>query len=110
MTKTPFVLIAVLALGIAGCAGDNAGTGSTSNASKAEALSAITAAKNAAAQANALHFEWNTTGKLIKKAEAAQSKGDYGLATKLAHKAQREGELAQQQALGQRNATGPRTY
>lgn len=108
MTKPPVILAAALAaslnLGLAGCAT----TESMPSTSKADATMAIAAAQAAAKQANAMHFEWNTTGKLIKQAEAAATKGDYAQAVKLADKAKHQGEYAQQQAISQSHATGPR--
>lgn len=67
-------------------------------------IAAAEAARKAAKKAG---FEWRDTGKILKKAKQAATMMDYSKATKLAHTARIQGELAQAQALAQQSA-GPR--
>jgi len=67
----------------------------------------IALAKAARKAANKVGHEWKNTGKFLKKAEQAADAMNYGKAAKLAKTARLEGELAQIQAVDQRNA-GPR--
>lgn len=76
--------------------------------SKAQADAAIRAAHTAYHKAVKVDFAWLKTGKMIKKAEALEAKGNYTAAVTLADQAKRQGEAAYQQYLSQRGATGPR--
>jgi len=51
--------------------------------------------------------EWRDTGKIMKKAKKAASKGDYATANKLAKKAKTQAMLAQQQAKEQMHVGNP---
>lgn len=62
-----------------------------------DAKAAIAAAKASLAKASALGYEWRDSGKLLKKAEAAQKAGNYDEAIKLANKAKQQGDLAVEQ-------------
>jgi len=89
------LFIVMLALGlVAGCATD----GGASDSAGDTAAQAITDAKSANAQAKKMGAEWRDTGKLIKSAEEAMAAGDEEKAKKLAGKAQRQAEMAMQQA------------
>ena len=76
-------------------------SGIVSAADTTQAQKAIAAAENAQKKAASVDGEWRDTGKIIKKAKAAQSKGDYAQAVKLANKAERQGELGYEQAHSQ---------
>jgi len=90
----PFFIIA-LVLGLAvGCAST---PDESTDADQTTAASAIAAAKSENAQAKKMGAEWRDTGKLLKKAEAAMKAGDEAKAIKLADKARRQAEIAQQQ-------------
>jgi len=51
--------------------------------------------------------EWRDTGKILKSAAEAASKGDYATAIKLAEKAKRQGELGYEQAMSEKDAGNP---
>lgn len=72
-----------------------------SAADNTQAQSAIVAAENAQKKAASLDGEWRDTGKIIKKAKAAQAEGNFDQAVKLANKAERQGELGYEQAHSQ---------
>jgi len=79
----------LLAMSIAvGCAGTTEG---------GDPAAAIAAAKAANERAKAEGVEWRDTGKLIKKAEEANKKGDWDEAIKLANKARKQAEDAVKQ-------------
>ncbi len=59
----------------------------TDSSEQESALAAINAAKQSAAEAKALGFDWTTTDDLLKKAQAAYNDGDYAEAESLANKA-----------------------
>ena len=89
------LFIVMLALGlVAGCATD----GGTSDSSGYTAEQAIANAKSANAQAKKMGAEWRDTGKIIKSAEDALAAGDEEKAKTLAGKAQRQAEIAMEQA------------
>ncbi|MCP3867730.1 MAG: SoxXA-binding protein [Gammaproteobacteria bacterium] len=67
----------------------------------AEVMKQIDAAEAARKKAASVESEWTTTGKLIKKARAAESKGDYDKALGLAKEARLQGEIAYQQGASQ---------
>ncbi len=74
---------------------------------EAEFKATIEKAEDARKKASAVGGEWRDTGKVIKKAEVAAKKGDYGTALKLANDAYRQGELGYQQAMSQKGAGFP---
>jgi hypothetical protein len=76
-------------------------------ADKASAEAAIAAAKAAQKSAGAVGGEWRDTGKMIKKAEKAAADGNYADAEKLAMKAEAQGKLGKEQALGQKGTGNP---
>ena len=76
-------------------------------ADKASAEAAIAAAKAAQKSAGAVGGEWRDTGKMIKKAEQAAAEGNYANAEKLAKKAEAQGKLGKEQALGQKGSGNP---
>ena len=89
------ILLVMLVLGLlAGCAS----TPDTGMSDQATAEQAIADAKASNAQAKKMNAEWRDTGKMIKKAEEALSKGDFEKAITLANQAQRQGKMAQTQA------------
>ena len=67
-------------------------------ASKSDAETACSAAEGARVAAAKVKMEWTTTGKLIKKANAAIGDGDFAKAIKLCKKAKFEGDAAVEQA------------
>jgi rhodanese-related sulfurtransferase len=77
------------------------------SADKAEVQKAIAAAEDARKMAASVGGEWRDTGKFIKKAQKLAEEGKLDEALKLATKAQRQGELGYDQALGQKDATMP---
>ena len=89
------LFIVMLALGlVAGCATD----GDSMDTTGYTAEQAIADAKASNAEAKAMGAEWRDTGTVIKSAEAALAAGDEEKAKELAGKAQRQAELAMQQA------------
>ena len=68
-----------------------------------QAQKAIAAAEQAQKKAAAVNGEWRDTGKIIKQAKTANSKGEYDQAIKLASKAARQGHLGYEQAYSQRD-------
>ena len=92
-TTARFFSVALLSLGlITGCAS----TDEVSDSMSAE--QAIANAKAANAEAKAANYEWRDTGKIIKKAEDALSKGDEAGAIKLANQAEQQAKAAVAQA------------
>ncbi|MCB1786600.1 MAG: SoxXA-binding protein [Chromatiaceae bacterium] len=77
-------------------------------ADKAGAEAAIAAAKAAQQEANAVGGEWRDTGKIIKQAEDAIAAGNFGSAIELANKAEAQGKLGKEQALGQTGTGNPK--
>jgi len=78
----------VIAISV-GCAGGGGGSGGSSDANKA-----IKSAEAAMAKASKNKWIWRDTGKILKKAKAANKKGDGAKAIKLAKKAQSQAEIA----------------
>jgi type II secretory pathway pseudopilin PulG len=76
-------------------------------ADKASAEAAIAAAKAAQKAASAVGGEWRDTGKMIKDAEQSAADGNYADAEKLAKKAEAQGMLGKEQALGQKGVGNP---
>lgn len=96
----------VLALTLGGCA-TNGGDSAAANGDAAAAKSAIAAAEASLKKARGIEGEWrDAKKKMVKKAKAAASKGDYKTAIKLAKKAKFQGEMGYKQAMDQKNA-GP---
>ena len=79
---------------------------SATAASKNDYTKAEAEAKAAIAKADAAGYEWRDSSSMLKAAEKAASTGDFNMATKLANKAKRQGELAVAQHKAQMNA-GP---
>ncbi|MCP4995539.1 MAG: SoxXA-binding protein [Gammaproteobacteria bacterium] len=73
----------------------------------AQAKQAITDAKAAQKKAASAKGEWRDVGKFIKKAQAAEKKGDFTTAVKLANKARQQSEIGYQQAVEQTNLALP---
>ena len=69
-----------------------------------DAAAAITAAVAANKSAKKAGFEWTTTGKVIKKAEAAAKEGEFDQAVKLANRAKHEADMALEQAKAAKHA------
>jgi len=91
------VAIAVLALGVTiGCTQQQQKPAPAAE-QPSSAAAAIKAAKEAYKKALAVGYAWRDTGKIIKKAEAALTKGDEEKALKLANKARFQGEAAVRQ-------------
>lgn len=76
-------------------------------ADNAQSQKAIAGAEESRKKAASVHGEWRDTGKIIKKAKAAQSEGKYDQAVKLANKAQRQGQLGYEQASAQKELSMP---
>lgn len=74
---------------------------------KAAAEKAIADAEAARKKAASVKGEWRDTKKMIKQAEDLVKAGDYDEAIKKAKKAERQGELGYEQALGQKGADFP---
>jgi hypothetical protein len=74
---------------------------------KADAEAAIAAAKAAQKAASEADGEWRDTAQMIKDAEKAMTEGNYGNAVELAKKAEDQGNLGKEQALGQKNVGNP---
>jgi len=85
-----------LALSLAACE-------STPTKSLDDANMAIQAAMKANGKAKKMYVEWRDTGKVLKKARKAKSKGDFDEAVKLAGKAERQAINAVAQANAQKN-------
>lgn len=99
----PFAVAASLALG--GCASGGGMSGAMHT--KQDAAAAIKAAEHELAAAEAVDNVWRDTGKMIKKAKAAEKAGNYNKAYSLAERAKRQSINAVAQAAAQKNA-GPR--
>jgi len=83
---------AILSVALLTACGNNVKSGNS-----ADAASAISAAEATMKKAGSLKWIWRDTGKNLKKAKAAQKKGDNASAVKLANKAKAQAELAIQQ-------------
>lgn len=95
----------VLTLTLGGCA--TSGGGSTADSDAAAAESAIAAASASLKKARSVESEWrDSKKKMLKKAKAAASKGEFKKAIKLANKAKFQGEMGYQQGMEQKDA-GP---
>ncbi len=101
------MIFGALVLTLSGCSwfsgwgGDSAAGGNDAAAAKA----AISAAEAALKKARSVDGEWrDAKKKMVKKAKAAASKGDFKKAIKLAKKAKFQGEMGYKQAEEQKNA------
>lgn len=101
------MIFGALVFALSGCSimGGNGDTAAGGDA--ATAKSAIAAAEAALKKARGVEGEWrDAKKKMVKKAKAAASKGDFKKAIKLANKAKFQGEMGYTQAMDQKNA-GP---
>lgn len=89
LTLTSAAILSVVL--ITGC-GKNVKSGNSE-----DAANAIAAAQASMKKASSLKWIWRDTGKNLKKAQAAQKKGDNSAAVKFANKAKAQAELAIQQ-------------
>ena len=98
----------IFALTLSGCSIFEGGSGaSAAGGDAAAAKSAIAAAEAALKKARSVEGEWrDAKKKMVKKAKAAASKGEFDKAIKLANKAKFEGEMGYKQAMEEKNA-GP---
>ena len=109
MRKAAIVWASLLALSLLSACG-SMGSGKedmskTGGSSDIEQL--IKEADSAIKKAASVDGEWrDSSGKYLKQAKAALSKGDLETAKKMAEKAKFEGEMGYQQAIEQKNA-GP---
>jgi len=99
INKFTGIVFSALILGIA--------SSIVSAADNTQAQNAIAAAEKAQKKAASVDGEWRDTGKIIKKARAAQSESKYDQAVKLANKAARQGDLGYEQAYAQRELHMP---
>ncbi|MCU7918474.1 MAG: SoxXA-binding protein [Candidatus Thiodiazotropha sp. (ex Dulcina madagascariensis)] len=88
------------------CAGITT-TSLADEASAAKVQKLIDAADAARKEAASVGGEWRDTGKMIKKAKALLSKGDYVAAAKLANDAAKQGHLGYEQAMSQKTLKMP---
>lgn len=103
------MIFGALVFTLSGCSWFSGGSGgdSASGADAAAAKSAIADAEASLKKARSIEGEWrDAKKKMVKKAKAAASKGDYGKAIKLANKAKFQGKMGYKQAMEQKNA-GP---
>lgn len=102
------MIFGALVFALSGCSwfsggGDSASAGGDAAAAKA----AIADAEAALDKSRGVDGEWrDAKSKMLKKAKAAASKGDFAEAIKQANKAKFEGEMGYKQAMDQKNA-GP---
>jgi hypothetical protein len=89
--------LAAVALVFSACASQPAQTPATAES----ANQAIAAAEAAVKKADTTGFAWRDSEKMIAEAKAAAAKQDFETATKLAKKAEKQGQLAYQQSLDQ---------
>jgi len=100
------MIFGALVFALSGCSTMGGGSAAGGN-DAAAAKSAIAAAEASLKKARGVEGEWrDAKKKMVKKAKAAASKGDYAKAVKLANKAKFEGEMGYAQAMDQKNA-GP---
>ena len=93
------LLVAAIALSLSAC-GSSPDTAYNAN----DASASITAAEQANMKTQKVNYEWRDTGKILKKAKAAQKEGDFDMAVKLADKAKKQALNAYKQYLEQMNA------
>ena len=109
MRKTAFVCAGILAFTLlSACESDGSKSKDMAQAGgSSEIEQLIKEADAAIKKAASVDGEWrDSSGKYLKEAKAALSKGDLATAKKLAAKAKFEGEMGYQQAVEQKNA-GP---
>ena len=95
-TIIKLAVASALALSLAACQ-------SAPTKSLADANMALKSAMSANGKAKKMYVEWRDTGKILKKARKAKSKGDFDKAVKLAGKAERQAMNALAQAEAQKN-------
>lgn len=103
-------LLSVLLLAVTFVAGTGAALAAEAKAENPKAVKAqqeIDKAEMARKKAASVESEWTTTGKLIKKAQAALKKGDYDTAIRLAKQAGEQGEIAYEQGASQKELRIP---
>lgn len=101
------MIFGALVFALSGCSMMGGGDSAAGGANAATAKSAIAAAEAALKKARGVEGEWrDAKKKMVKKAKAAASKGDFKKAIKLANKAKFEGEMGYKQAMDEKNA-GP---
>lgn len=101
------MIFGALVFALSGCSWFSGGSEGDSAASgdAAAAKTAIASAEAALKKARGVEGEWrDAKKKMVKKAKAAASKGEYEKAIKLANKAKFEGEMGYTQAMEQKNA------
>lgn len=102
-----FMIFGALVFALSGCSWFGGGEEPDVNAEAAAAKTAIADAEAALKKARGVGSEWrDSKKKMVKKAKAAASKGEFKKAIKLANKAKFEGEMGYQQGMDQKNA-GP---
>lgn len=97
--------LALATLIISGCAGYGSSS-AKAPATEADYKAAVTEANTALKKAKSADYVWRDSGKILKKSAKAAKSGNFDVATKLALKAKRQGEIALAQAAQQKNA-GP---
>ncbi len=103
------MIFGALIFALSGCSyfGGGSSDDTSANADAEAAKAAIAAAVEALDKARSVEGEWrDARKKILKKAKAAASKGDYKKAIKLANMAKFQGEMGYKQAMDQKNA-GP---
>ncbi len=102
------IVFGALILALSGCSifgGESAEDAAARDSAAAQ--SAIAAAEDALNKARSVDGEWrDSRKKILKKAKAAASKGDFKKAIELANLAKFQGDMGYKQAMEQKNA-GP---
>lgn len=102
-------LVGALVFALAGCASMGGDSDKPMSGDAAAADAAIKAADASLKKAASVEGEWRDAPKMLKKAKAAASKGDYEAAIKEAKAVQFQGDMGYEQAMAQKNA-GPWLY
>ena len=103
-------LLSVLLLAVTFVAGTGTALAADAKAESPKAVQAqqeIDKADKARKMAASVDSEWTTTGKLIKKAQAALKQGDYDTAIRLARQAGEQGVIAYEQGASQKELRIP---
>jgi hypothetical protein len=103
-------LLSVLVLAVTFVSGNGMTVAADAKAENPKAVQAqqeIDEADKARKMAASVDSEWTTTGKLIKKAQAALKQGDYDTAIRLAKQAGEEGVIAYEQGASQKELRIP---
>ena len=103
-------LLSVLLLAVTFVAGTGVTLAADAKAENPKAVKAqmeIDKADKARKMAASVDSEWTTTGKLIKKAQAALKQGDYDTAIRLAKQAGEQGVIAYEQGASQKELRIP---